>query len=146
MTTDSTLRRVAAVIVMMCAAVTASACATRGTRIASAPPSERDAARNATVLAEYVRTLPAGMVVRVDRLGGRSMRGTLMKTTDQLIVVQPRTRVPEPAVEIPFSEVVRVTPESSTGASLGKAIGVGAAAGAAAALGVFFVIVAIFAD
>jgi hypothetical protein len=77
---------------------------------------------------------------------GRTLRGTLMKATAASVIIQPRTRVPEPPVEVPLSDVLSVTPESQNGSNLGKAIGIGAAAGAGAALAVFFIIVAVFAD
>lgn len=105
---------------------------------AQAAPPGRD------VLAEYVRKLPPGTKVRVDRAGARAVKGTLMKATDVAIVVQPRTRVPEPPIEIPLTDVLAVTPEGSNGVA--KAIGIGAAAGAAAALGVILILIAALSD
>jgi hypothetical protein len=97
------------------------------------------------VLAEYVQRLPAGAAVRIARAGGRSVRGTLMKATAQSLIVQPRTRIPEPPIEIALADVISVTPDTN-GSGLGKAIGVGVAAGAGAALAVFLIIAAIYAD
>jgi hypothetical protein len=74
------------------------------------------------------------------------LRGTLMKATADAIVVQPRTRLPEPPIEIPLAEVLTVTPESGNGGSIGKAIAAGVAAGAGAALVTFFVLLSIFSD
>lgn len=96
------------------------------------------------VLVEYVQKLPPGTTVRVERASGRAVRGTLMKATDAAIVIQQRTRIPEPAQEILFSDILSVTPDTGAGFSLAKAIGAGAAAGAGAALAVFFVLIAIF--
>jgi hypothetical protein len=98
------------------------------------------------VLADYVQTLPAGSLVKVHRSDARAVRGTLLKATDQFVVVQPRTRVPEPPVEIPLDTVISVTLETRDGGSIGKAIAIGAAAGAGAALAVFLIIAAIYAD
>jgi hypothetical protein len=98
------------------------------------------------VLAEFVQKLPAGTAVRIDRAGAPAVRGTLMKATDESIYLQPKTRLPEPLVEIPFGEVLSVTPETRGGGHIGRAIGAGAAAGAGAALAVFLVIVAAFGD
>lgn len=140
-----TMQRV--MVVVICAALAAPGCASAGgTRIAAAAPSAERQITDRTVLAEYVQKLPPGTPIRVESAGGRTLRGTLMKASGQSLIVQPRTRIPEPAVEIPFSDVLRVTPESSNGNNLGKAIGIGVAAGAGAALGVFLIIVAIFAD
>jgi hypothetical protein len=132
---------------MLLAAALASGCATTGgSRLAVTPPAQNGAPAKGeqAVLAEYVQRLPAGMRVRVDRTGGEVVKGTLMKASDAGIVVQRRTRVPEPPLEIPMADVLAVTPESSNG--IAKAIGIGAAAGAAAALGTILILVAAFSD
>lgn len=136
-----------AMVVVVCAALVVPGCASAGGphRGQGAASAERQMA-DTGVLAEYVQKLPPGTAIRVERAGGRTVRGTLMKASNQSVVVQPRTRIPEAAVEIAFSDVLRVTPESSNGNNLGKAIGIGAAAGASAALGVLLIIAAIFAD
>lgn len=135
-----------AIVLLLCA-VLAGGCATSGGRLtmapspqAAAPYSQGDQA----VLAEYVLRLPPGTRVRVDRLGGEVVKGTLMKASDAAIVVQRRTRVPEPPLEIPLNTVLAVTPETTNGVA--KAIGVGAAAGAAAALGTLLILAAVFSD
>jgi hypothetical protein len=120
----------------------APGCATSGPRL-----SPQTAPAVATpAIAEFVQKLPLGSHVQVDRREGRSVRGTLLKATADLVIVQPGTRLPEPPIEIAMADIVRVQPMSSNGRSLGKAIGVGAAAGAGAALGVFLILLAIFSD
>jgi len=101
-------------------------------------------AAGTVLLAEYVQSLPVGTTVKVERTAGGSMTGTLMKTTDQYIVLQRRTRLPEPPEQIAMDQILRVTPASRNG--LAKAVGIGAAAGGAAALGMFLVVLAIYAD
>lgn len=135
------------IVIAVCVTLAAPGCAAaRSSSGASRMPSGQDQPIDSAVLAEYVQKLAPGTTIRVDRAGGKSVRGTLMKASDRSLVVQPKTRVPEPAIEIPLSDVLRVTPEGSNGGNLGKAIGIGAAAGAGAALAVFFIIVAVFAD
>jgi hypothetical protein len=95
-------------------------------------------------MAEYVQKLQLGTRVRVDLASGRTVKGTLMKATDRAIVVQTRTRLPEPPLELALTDILAVTPESSNG--IGRAIGIGAAAGAAASLGVILLLIAIFSD
>ncbi len=96
---------------------------------------------NAAVV-EYVRQLPLGTNVRVDRAGDRTVRGTLLKVGDQTLVVQPRTRVAVPPIEVPLSDVTRVTVDTNGGNSLAKAIGAGIAAGAGAAAAVILILIA----
>jgi hypothetical protein len=67
--------------------------------------------------------------------GGRRMTATLMSVTDEGIVIQRDTRVPEPAMTVPFAEIARLQrDEGGGGVSVAKAIGIGVAAGAAAIL------------
>jgi hypothetical protein len=131
----------------LCAALVSGCASTGGPRVASGAQSQPAVSRPATdpaVMAEYVQKLQLGMKVRVDLVNGKTVKGTLMKATDRAIVVQPRTRLPEPPLELPLSDILAVTPESSNG--VGKAIGIGAAAGAAASLGVILLLIAVFSD
>ena len=144
-TTRQHLTRTIAILV--CAAVINAGCATStagGVRIADGM--QQSAATRAAV-AEYVQQLKPGLAVRVGKTDGRTVRGTLMKSTADTLVLQPRARVPEPPIEIPLADIVSVTPEStSNGASLGKAIGIGVAAGAGAVLGIFLILAAVYSD
>jgi len=112
------------------------------------PQSESvQSARERELLAEFARQLPAGARVRVSDTNKRVIRGTLIKTTDTAVVIQPRGRVPEPIVEIPFTNLSALEQEQpSSGASVGRAIAIGAGAGAAAALGVILILIATLGD
>ena len=102
---------------MLCLVLCSSmmACATAGTpRVApSAAVPQGTASRSALV--DYVQKLSPGTLVRVNRVQGHSVHGTLLKATDQSIFVQPKTRLPEAIVEIPVDQVLAVTPESKHG-------------------------------
>jgi hypothetical protein len=100
----------------------------------------------AGVLADYVQTLAPGSPVRIGRTNGQTTRGTLMKATDRSLIIQPRTRVPEPPLEIPLADIVSVTPEAPGRTNVGKIIGIAAAAGAGAALGILLILAAIYGD
>jgi hypothetical protein len=145
MTGRATLHRMA--VLLICTALGTPGCATaRWSASAATLPSAPGQQVDPVVMAEYVQKLPPGTTIRVDRVGGKSLRGTLMKATDRSLIVQPKTRIPEPAVEIPLDDVLRVTPEAANGSNIGKAIGIGAAAGAGAALGVILILIAVFSD
>lgn len=131
----------------LCAALVSGCASTGGPRVTSGAQSQPAVSRPATdpaVMAEYVQKLQLGTRVRVDLVNRKSVKGTLMKATDRAIVVQTRTRLPEPPFELPLTDILSVTPESSNG--VGRAIGIGAAAGAAASLGVLLLLVAVFSD
>jgi hypothetical protein len=136
-----------AVVIILSGAMVTTGCATSGTMNhvpAAAAADQASATRRA--LADYLQKLPPGTDVRVGRSNGHSVRGTLIKGTDQSIFIQPRTRVAEPILEIPMTDVLQVTPERHGGHSVGRAIGAGAAAGAAATLAIFLIMFAVYGD
>lgn len=131
------MRRLLALIAS--ASLLVSGCATAGGPCVQTPASPADR----SVLANYVKQLPVGSRVKVVLTDGRTVKGTLMSATDASIVVQRRTRIPEPPDELVLDRVLAVQLESGGGP--GRSIAIGAAAGAAAALGVFLILAAIFA-
>jgi hypothetical protein len=96
------------------------------------------------LMVTYLTQLPIGARVRATLTDGDKVSGTLMAATDEGIVVQRRTRIPEPPTRIPLDRIGAV--EIENGSGLGKAVGAGVAAGAGAALGVFLLLVALLAD
>jgi hypothetical protein len=98
-----------------------------------------------SALSDLAHKLPVGARVRAKVAGDGTIRGTLIRTTDTAIVIQPRARVAEPLLEIPFNRLEALEQETSSGGP-GKAIAIGAAAGAGAALGTILLLFAIFGD
>ena len=132
-------------VVWLCALLASGGCATTGATTPTIQNPASGAVASQAVLVEYVQKLPPGTDVRVSRVSSHSVRGTLMKATDQSLFIQPKTRVAEPMMEIPIGDVVEVTPQHH-GNSVGRAIGAGAAAGAAATLGIFLIMFAVYGD
>lgn len=129
---------------IMCASLMASGCATTGST-GSATHVGLAGTPSRSVLVDYVQQLAPGTLVRVSRAQGHSVRGTLMKATDQSVFVQPKTRLPEAIVEIPVDDILAVTPEVPSN-GVGRAIGVGAAAGAAATIAILMILIAVAGD
>lgn len=130
---------------LLCTVLAGGCTTSRGLRPAAAPdPAAARGAATQALLVEYVQGLPPGTRVRVERTSGAAMTGTLLKVTDQYLAVQRHTRIPEPPEQIALDDILRVTPDSRNGVA--QAIGIGAAAGASAALAVFFVLIAIYAN
>jgi hypothetical protein len=98
-----------------------------------------------TAMADYAQRLAVGSKVRVERSDGQTIRGTLMKTTAEAIVVQRSTRVPEPPVEVRYGDIARLTLDSG-GISTGRAIGIGIASGVGAFFGILAILAATFSD
>jgi hypothetical protein len=81
--------------------------------------------------------IPLGSRVKLQVREGRRMTATLMQVTDEAIVVQRVTRVPEAPVTVRFDELVALQREDKGGFTVGKAVGIGLAAGAGAILTLF---------
>src|SRR5690349_11599156 len=132
-------------VVWLCALLASGGCATMGATTPAIQHPASGGTPSQAVLVEYVQKLPPGTEVRVSRINSHSVRGTLMKATDQSLFIQPKTRVAEPMMEIPIGDVVEVTPQHH-GNGVGRAIGAGAAAGAAATLAIFLIMFAVYGD
>ncbi len=95
----------------------------------------------ATAFKQMASAIPLGSRVKVHTAAGGRLTATLMTVTDEAIVVQRASRVPEPAIAIPFGEIRRLErDQGGKGISIGKAIGVGVAAGASAILTMFAIV------
>ena len=87
--------------------------------------------------------IPPGARVKVQTKEGRRLTATLMSVNDEGIVIKRESRVPEPALSIPFAQLARLQREEKSGFSVGKAIGIGLAAGVGAILTLFAIAVTI---
>jgi len=130
---------------LLCVVLVAPGCATSQTpRMQTAPQSlTRQAEREA--LSEFAAQLPLGSRVKATMDGNRTIRGTLVKRTDQAIVVQPRTRIPEPLIEVPFANLVALEQERPS-SNTGRAIAIGVGVGVGAALGMLLLLAAALGD
>ena len=97
------------------------------------------------VMADYIRQLPVGSRVRLSRLKGDDIRGTLMKNDGDPVVVQRSARVPEAPIAVPLREVLAVELDVPASGNPARTIAIGAGAAAAATLGVLLVLFAVFA-
>lgn len=97
------------------------------------------------LLRKYVSQLPLGAMVRVETTDGKSFKGVLMALESDVVVVQPRTRLPEPARRIPFDVIVSLAPESRD-LGVGQALGIGVGAGAASFIALFLIVWAALGD
>jgi hypothetical protein len=133
-------------ILILCAALTTVGCASATPRltVSQLTSPQSPAPQGGALVAEYVTRLPPGSKVRVERLNGKILRGTLMKATAEGLVVHENTRIPEPPVIVAMNEVARVTLEGES--SVGKSIGVGIASGAGGTMAVFLLLAALFSD
>jgi hypothetical protein len=131
---------------LLCVTLCAPGCASAGGgRYAAPQTTTYMSVRDEALLAAYVKQLPIGSRVRAMLTNGQSVRGTLMKATDESVIVQRRTRLPEPPVEIRMAELQSVEGDRE-GGGVGRAVAIGVATGAGAALGVFLLLAALLVD
>jgi hypothetical protein len=97
----------------------------------------------AKVLREMASAMPLGSRVKAQTTGGARVAGTLMGVTGEAVIIKKKTRLPEPAVNVPFAELARLELQTAEGMNAGKIIGIGLAAGAGAILTLFAFFVAI---
>jgi hypothetical protein len=96
-------------------------------------------------MADYVRQLPIGSRVRIDRATGGTLHAILLKHDSDPIVVQRRARIPEEPIEIPIKDILAMELETAT-SNTGRNVAIGAAAAAGATLGVLLLLAAIYSD
>ena len=97
--------------------------ATRGPALRAGPQLDPQ------VLAEYIAKLPVGSGVRVRLKDGRTVNGTLLTVEADRILVQQRTREPEPPEAIAIDRISMVEIDQGRGIGKQVAIGMGAALG-----------------
>ena len=107
-------------------------------------PTRMAAADARAEMADYVRRLPVGSRVRVERASRQAIHGTLMAADADVVIVQRATRIPEAPISIPVDEISRIQIEERS--NWARAAVIGAAAGAAATLGIFLILAAAFSD
>lgn len=97
----------------------------------------------AAAFAQLAASIPLGARVKLQSRDGRRLTATLLSVDDDAIIVKRESRVPEPAVRIPFAQLTRLQLQEKGGFSVGKAIGIGLAAGVGAILTLFAIAVSI---
>ena len=98
---------------LLCVLLLAPGCATSGTPRVQTTPQVSARAADQEVLAGFAAQLRIGSRVKATLTGDRTIRGTLLKRTDRSLVIQPRTRVAEPLVEVPFDDLLALEEEAS---------------------------------
>jgi hypothetical protein len=130
-----------AIALLLCAALMSGCATVGGPRFVVARQSTLSQP-DPKLLADFVKQLPAGSRLKVDLTTGQHVKGTLMKASDTAIVIQPRTRVPEPPIEIALDRIVSV--QLDPGNSIAKTFGIALAAGALGTLAVFAILLAAY--
>ena len=90
---------------------------------------------------KYIEQLPAGTAVLIDLADGTQLKATLIGVEQDIVIVQPRTRLPEAYRRIPLQAIVSLSPESASGSlDVGKAMAIGVGAGVASFVALFLIV------
>ena len=89
---------------------------------------------------DVAAAIPPGTKIKLQTTAGRRLTVTLMSVDSSGITVKKNTRVPEPAIALPYAEIAYLQRAGDNGGvGVGKAIGIGLAAGAGAILTLFMI-------
>jgi hypothetical protein len=96
-------------------------------------------AQDAATWRKVADAIPLGSKVKVQRVDGTRVSGTLMRADDTGVMVKKNTRIPEPAVVVSYDVIDNLERDHANGMGWGKAIGIGLAAGASAIATIFVI-------
>ncbi len=91
---------------------------------------------------KYTSRLPIGATVRVRTTDGKRRTAILAIVDETGITLEPKTRVPEPPMHVPYDRLDQLELQQNNSSSAAKAAGIGVAVG----VGTFFALLAILAS
>jgi hypothetical protein len=136
-----------AVTILMITTLVMPGCATRGPASSIAPSAlaqttgKAPSAASPDVWRQFAERLPAGARVNVRTSSGNRFTGVILTLDGTGIVVNPRTRVPEPARRVAFDEIAQLELAGNE-SNLAKAVAIGAGVGAGTFLGLLMLLAA----
>lgn len=86
---------------------------------------------------KVAEAIPLGTKVKIQTIEGKRVSGTLMRVDDTSAMVKKNTRVPEPAVVVPFDVIANMEKDTGSNVNVAKAILIGAGVGAGVLLSMF---------
>ena len=88
---------------------------------------------------KYIEQLPAGTAVQIDLADGTHLKATLIGVEHDVVIVQPRTRLPAAYRRIPLQAIVSLSPESRN-LNVSNAMAIGVGAGVASFVALFLIV------
>jgi hypothetical protein len=109
-------------------------------------PSTVSAQAQPDVWKTFVRRVDVGTQVNVRLLNGQRFRATLIDVRDDVMLLQPATRVPVPVQSVAYDEVLSIEQAKGGGIGAGKAVAIGVATGVGAFFGTLLIMLAAVSD
>ena len=111
-----------------------------------AAPPQLFAQTRAELWRSFAERLEPGKTLKLRLADGPRVTATLLRVSDDAMIVQPRTRAAVPPQEVRFDAVETMEIEQSKGIGIGKAVAIGAAVGAGAWLALMAFAFAVWGD
>lgn len=93
----------------------------------------------------FAERIPVGTELNVRLNGGQRFRATLVSTQHDVVLLQPKTRIPVPVQAVSYDSILRIEPRTA-GHGVGKAVAIGVATGVGTFFGVMALLVAAVGD
>jgi hypothetical protein len=93
----------------------------------------------------FAERIVVGTELNVRLNNGQRFRATLVGAQHDVVLLQPKTRIPVPVQAISYDSIVRIEPRKA-GQGVGKAVAIGVAAGVGTFFGVMALLVAALGD
>ena len=93
----------------------------------------------------FAERIVVGTELNVRLNNGQRFRATLVGAQHDVVLLQPKTRIPVPVQAISYDSIVRIEPRKA-GQGVGKAVAIGVAAGVGTFFGVMALLVAAVGD
>ena len=113
--------------------------------IALVVPSGAGAQAPVDVWKTFAGRIDVGTELNVRLRNGQKFRATLLDAGEDVLLLQPKTRIPVPAQPVAYEAIVSLE-RAKRGIGAGKAVAIGVATGVGAFFGIFLTILAVWGD
>jgi hypothetical protein len=93
----------------------------------------------------FAERIAVGTELNVRLKNGQRFRATLVGAQHDVVLLQPKTRIPVPVQAVAYDSILRIEPRKA-GQGVGKAVAIGVAAGVGTFFGVMALLVAAVGD
>jgi len=93
----------------------------------------------------FAERMDVGVLLNVRLRSGQKFRATLIDAREDVVLLQPKTRIPVPVQPVPYDEIASLE-RAKGGVGAGKAVGIGVASGVGAFFGVLMLLFAAWGD
>lgn len=117
-----------------------------GMLVAALVPGQAAAQAHPEIWRDVASRIEPGTEVNVRMQDGKRIRAALLDARQDVVLLQPKTRVPVPAQEVPYGAILTLERHTPGGGGTAKAVGIGIASGVGAFFAILGILVAAYGD